>query len=43
MLPWENLGFSYSQIPGSGFRINNQCIDTNVQRLKRNVLTVQVY
>ena len=43
MLTWENLGFSYSQIPEDGFKINKQCIDTNVQHLKCNVFTVQVY
>ena len=26
MLPWENYGFSYSQISEGGFKINKQCI-----------------
>ena len=31
MLNWENLSLKYSQIPDGGFKINKQCIDTNVQ------------
>ena len=34
-----NLGFSYSQISEGGSKINKQGIDTNIQRLKRNVFT----
>ena len=26
MLPWENLGFSYSHISEGGFKINKQCV-----------------
>ena len=43
MLNWENLSLKYSQIPEggfkTGFKINKQCIDTNVQCLKREVFT----
>ena len=39
MLRLENLGFSYSQLPESGSKINKQGIDTNIQRLIRNVFT----
>ena len=40
-LNWENLSLKYSQIPEGGFKINKQCIDTNVQCLKREVYNLK--
>ena len=37
--PLGNLGFSYSQLPEGGSKINKQGIDKDFHRLKRNVFT----
>ena len=41
--PWKTFGLSYSRKPGGGFKTNKQCVDTNIQRLNRDVFKAGVH